>query len=416
MAGEGYGSLPFREQGDFFRRKLNLPTSGWTDVYEQEHDWAFVVAGANRDEIVSAFRKAVEKAIVDGGTLEDFRRDFDRIVAETGWDYRGGRNWRSRVIYETNLTSSYQAGRYEQLQAVKAERPYWQYDHSDAVQNPRPEHQAWDGLVLRADDPWWQMHYPPNGWGCQCQVHALSEADLKRMGKTGPDQAPNVVMERRLIGSRGDNPREVAVPMGVDPGFAYTPGRARLQSAIPPELPDLPGKKGSTSGPGAPNLRPADGMPPLRRFPRDVLLPTDLTEEQFATAFLERFGASLTEPAIFTDVVGERMIVGRELFIDRRRGELKANKRGRGPWMLLLAEALQNPDEVWVRLEWNFARQTAVVRRRYLARFEVEGDAAPGLAVFERGPDGWVGVTTFSDPPLDVESLRVGVRLYARGQ
>ena len=57
-----YGSLPFVEQIEFFRRKLNLPTDGWTDVRLHEHDWAFVVAGANRDAIVSDFRAAVEKA------------------------------------------------------------------------------------------------------------------------------------------------------------------------------------------------------------------------------------------------------------------------------------------------------------------------------------------------------------------
>lgn len=133
-------SLPFREQNEFFRRKLNLPTNAWTDVYTREHDYAFVVAGANRDDLVQDFRAAVQKVIDDGGTLEAFRKDFDRVVAKHGWSYKGGRNWRSRVIYETNLRSSYMAGRYEQLMAVREARPYWQYIHSDAVEHPRPLH------------------------------------------------------------------------------------------------------------------------------------------------------------------------------------------------------------------------------------------------------------------------------------
>jgi hypothetical protein len=132
VATPSYGTVPFREQAEFFQRKLNLPTDAWTDIYGQEHDWAFVVAGANRDEIVADFRTAVEKAITRGTSLEEFRRDFDDIVARYGWDYNGGRNWRSRVIYETNLRSSYSAGRWEQLQAVKSVRPYWQYIHRAA--------------------------------------------------------------------------------------------------------------------------------------------------------------------------------------------------------------------------------------------------------------------------------------------
>jgi uncharacterized protein with gpF-like domain len=163
-----YGDLPFTEQIEFFRRKLNLPTESWTDIYEAEHDWAFVVAGANRDALVADFREAVERAIADGATLEDFRADFDRIVATHGWSYNGSAGWRSRVIYETNLRSSYQAGRYAQLQ--EGNWPYWEYVHADWVQHPRPLHLAWNGMVLRSDDSWWDTHFPPNGWGCQCTV------------------------------------------------------------------------------------------------------------------------------------------------------------------------------------------------------------------------------------------------------
>ena len=132
-----YGSLPFREQVEFFRRKLNVTTQAWTDVLEAEHDVAFMVAGANRDDMVADFREAVTRSIDEGATLAQFRKDFDRIVEKYGWNYNGGRNWRSRVIYETNLRQSYNAGRWTQLQSLKAVRPFWRYRHSDDVQRPR---------------------------------------------------------------------------------------------------------------------------------------------------------------------------------------------------------------------------------------------------------------------------------------
>jgi len=219
-----YGSLPFSEQIAFFRRKINLPTEDWTQLFEAGHDHGFVVAGANRDDLLTDFRAAVDKAISQGTTLEQFRKDFDSIVAKSGWDYNGGRNWRSRVIYETNLRTSYAAGRYAQLQAVKKSRPYWQYVHSDAVEHPRPQHLAWNGLVLWADDPWWKTHFGPNGWGCQCTVQALNKRDLEKLGKSGPDQAPPLDSKQVVIGSTGDHPRTVDVPAGIDPGFAYAPG------------------------------------------------------------------------------------------------------------------------------------------------------------------------------------------------
>lgn len=416
MPSVNYGSVPFQEQIQFFRRKLNIPTESWTDIYNQEHDWAFMVAGANRDAIVADFREAVEKAIAGGGTLEEFRKDFDKIVARHGWDYNGGRSWRSRTIFETNLFSSYAAGRYQQLEAAKDALPYRQYHHSDAVEHPRPQHLAWDGLILRADDPWWDTHTPINAWGCQCYVTGLTESDLRELGKDGPDEAPAMEWEERIIGQRSpDGPRTVRVPAGIDPGFEHAPGRSRLKSAVPPEKPEPP-LPGSTGGPGLPNRRPAQPLPAPRPYPQQRLMPEGLSQEEYALAFLEEFGATLDQPTLFRDAIGETLAVGKELFIQRRNGKLKADKNGRGRYMKMLADALQAPDEIWVRMEWNAAKKRAVVRRRYLARFRLPGSDAETLTVFERDDQGWSGITNFGQSLESIEDWRIGVMLYRRGE
>jgi hypothetical protein len=414
MASPSYGTVPFGEQIEFFRRKLRLPTQSWVDIYTQEHDWAFVVAGANRDDMLADFATAVDKAISQGATLETFRADFDRIVATYGWDYNGGRNWRSRVIYETNLRTSYAAGRYAQLQELKQVRPFWQYVHSDAVVHPRPLHLSWNGLVLSADDPWWITHFGPNGWGCQCTVRALSQRDLDRLGlKVGT--APPMAWKNVTIGQRSAmGPRTVRVPDGIDPGFEYTPGRARFASAMPPEIPDPP-IAGSAGGPGLPNRRPPGDLPAPRQLPATALLPQGLDEADYLQAFLSKFGATPAAPAVFADVVGERLVIGTDLFTDAQ-GVLKVTKRGREQWLGVLAEAIKSPDEIWVRLEWLNAAGKAVVRRRYVARFQIEGQTTPALAVFERGADGWWGVTTYQGEGDAAESWRVGSRIYRRPQ
>ncbi len=215
---------PLTEQITFFRRKLNLPTRAWTDIWQSRHDVAFVVAGAVRDELLSDLRGAVDSAIAEGTTPETFRQNFDGIVAKHGWSYKGGRDWRTRVIYETNLRTSYAAGRWQQMQAVKERRPYWRYRHSPASVEPRENHLSWDGLVLHADDPWWHTHYPPNGRGCKCSVDTLSERDLERLGKSKPDRAPGLNRREVTVG-HGVGAPVVNVPEGIDPGFAYAPGR-----------------------------------------------------------------------------------------------------------------------------------------------------------------------------------------------
>lgn len=191
-----------------------------------------MVAGAAHADLVEDLRGAVDRAIADGATLETFRAEFDEIVSRHGWSYKGGRNWRTNVIYGTNLRTSYAAGRYQQMKDIAERRPYWRYRHSDASERPRHEHVQWDGLVLRHDDPWWQSHYPPNGWGCKCFVESINERALKRSGCDGPDTAPPINTRPVTVGEKGPSPRTVDVPEGIDPGWAYAPG----QSAAAPDF------------------------------------------------------------------------------------------------------------------------------------------------------------------------------------
>jgi hypothetical protein len=185
-----------------------------------------MVAGAYKADLLADLREIVDQAITQGTTLQEFRKGFDDIVEKHGWNYNGGRNWRTRVIYETNLRTSYQAGRYAQMKnpALLRVNKYWRYVHSDLVVTPRPEHLAWDGLVLPHDDPFWNTHFPPNGWGCKCRVVSISERQMRQLGKSEPDRAPQIEYEQKTVGTRGPSPRTVMVPKGIDPGWDYAPG------------------------------------------------------------------------------------------------------------------------------------------------------------------------------------------------
>lgn len=46
----------------------------------------------------------------------------------------------------------------------------------------RPSHAALHGKVFRYDHPFWQSHYPPNGFNCRCRVRALSKRRLDELG------------------------------------------------------------------------------------------------------------------------------------------------------------------------------------------------------------------------------------------
>jgi len=412
MADINIGALPFSEQIAFFRQKQNLGTRAWTDIWQEQHDRAFVVAGAMKRELLNDFRESVDQVIAEGLTLQEFQNQFDDIVAKHGWQFNGGRNWRARVIYDTNLRTSYQAGRLAQLQDpdLLDAAPFWMYIHSDLVVTPRPQHLEWDGLILPADDPWWDTHYPPNGWGCKCRVRPITRRQLGALGKTAPDTAPPVRMRTVTVGKRGPTPRTVRVPEGIDPGWAFKPGDSWVRSFSPPQIDDLI--------PSASAASTTSALPVSRSISPTRILPPDLNDQSYVNAFLREFGVDTDageRMTIFRDVAGQYLVISDDLFRERD-GTLKANKRGRGPFVLLFADTIKLPDEIyedWVQFP---ELQHPILRRRYIATFDADGDTVPSVAVFETGPQGWVGVT--ANRPDRMRNLlnrsRRGTRVFRR--
>ena len=212
---------PFAYQVAAFRLRLAQMqgTAKWTDVWQAEHDRAFMVAGAMKAELLAGLAAAVDKAVSQGTSLETFRKDFRKVVAEHGWPgkaglgTKGGEAWRTRLIYRTNLSTSYAAGRLAQL--VEAKYPLWVYRHGASVE-PRVQHLAWDGLVLPAEHPFFATHAPPNGWGCTCYLTGARSFDsAHRMGGN-----PAIKLQD---GWEKLDPKTGA-PIGIDKGWAYAPG------------------------------------------------------------------------------------------------------------------------------------------------------------------------------------------------
>ncbi|WP_149589822.1 phage minor head protein [Tabrizicola flagellatus] len=254
MAGfEASFGRPFAHQLAAWRIRLanRVPTATWRDLWQAQHDRAFVVAGAMKAELLADLAAAVDKAIADGRTLDEFRRDFRSIVERHGWHgWTGegsakGEAWRTKVIYKTNLATSYAAGRLAQLR--EGGFAWFVYRHGASLE-PREQHLSWDGLILEADHPFWATHAPPNGWGCSCYITgARSREGAKRVGgKLGKELED---------GWQKVDPRTGA-PVGIDKGWAYAPGATATQditdlakviagkiSALPPELGTALGKE-----------------------------------------------------------------------------------------------------------------------------------------------------------------------------
>ncbi|WP_338665002.1 PBECR2 nuclease fold domain-containing protein [Pararoseomonas sp. SCSIO 73927] len=406
-----WGGMPMQEAIAFLRQKVRLPSTRYDDLEREAHVRAFSVAGIQADDMLADLQGALIRSRESGKGFAEFRRDIGETIAKTGWADRGADyvSWRTRLIYDTNVRVSQAAGRYAQMTEPETLEalPYWLYRHNPS-QHPRKHHEAWDGTVLPADDVWWKTHYAPNGWGCQCQIEAISRRDLRRMGMQGPSRRPDDGTRRYVDPVTGEARQ---VPVGIDPGWDYNPGESWLHGAVPTELQEPLRPRAEASEAQVPAALPP--MPTPRPFDRERLLPESTSAEQAAAAFLGEFGATMEKAVVYRDVTGARITVGHDLFVTAS-GKMKADKRGRAPWMRLLADAVRDPDEVWVDFELGRKSGEVILKRRYLRRF-AGADGAEGLAVFEWGWSGWRGTTAFPpDKAAYLEALRRGALLYRR--
>jgi SPP1 gp7 family putative phage head morphogenesis protein len=145
------------------------------------------VADVAQVDLVADVYEAVSRAIEDGTTLEDFQDQIGDALEES---WGGEEPGRLENIFRTNVMGAYNAGRYEAATApaVLAERPYWRMD---GIGDDRQTEicQACDGVVLPADHPWWQTHYPPLHFQCRDHVTTLTEEQARDAGITSSPPA-----------------------------------------------------------------------------------------------------------------------------------------------------------------------------------------------------------------------------------
>ena len=241
--------LPPKEAVAYFRAKGHNITWNWYEQLTEAHARAFTVAKAVRLDVLNTIRDEVDRAVHDGITRQEFTRTLAPRLQKLGWwgkqivvDTQGnakeielGSPRRLATIYNVNMRTAYNTGRYAQMMNNAEAYPFWQYV---AVMDgrTRPAHAALNGMVFRYDDPFWQTHYPPNGWNCRCRVRALSAERMKALGlkvsygasfvhthevDAGIDETTGEIF--RTDSTTFDNGR---VKMTPDVGWSYNPGSA----------------------------------------------------------------------------------------------------------------------------------------------------------------------------------------------
>lgn len=187
-------NLPPERAIEYFTAKGLRITAGWQDMERGAHAGAFTVAGVLKAEVLADIQGALTDALESGLTYDGFLKGLTPRLKAKGWwgiphdpetgEVLQGRAMtphRLRTVYQTNMQSSYMAGRYKAQLENADQRPYWKYV-AILDSRTRPRHRALNGRIFRYDDPIWGVIYPPNGYNCRCRVVALSAAEFEAEG------------------------------------------------------------------------------------------------------------------------------------------------------------------------------------------------------------------------------------------
>ena len=246
-----------REAIQFLRDKKYKITWDWWEEWGESMDEAFTVAKLNSAKALKEMMWLTRQAIDEGWSAETYKLEAAKRMQGYGLSKATAAGlgvtgtalteippWRYELIYRTNLQTSYNVGRYLQQVENIDDRPYWQYV---AVMDSRtrPSHAALHGLVLPADDPAWNVVYPPNGFNCRCRVRSLSERRLKQKGLKVSSSAGKLSQESADAGINRRTGERVTLPVTrfrstnpttgkrfditPDAGWSDNPGRRRLE-------------------------------------------------------------------------------------------------------------------------------------------------------------------------------------------
>lgn len=228
-----------REALKHLKGKRSHISFAWQDTASYEHAVSFTVAKMMGEDMLAETRAAVTDALANGTDFATFQKRLKPYLMARGWwgqavmgdpdtgeiqKVQLGSTRRLRTIYHTNLHTAYAAGQWERIQRNKKLFPYLKYIPSDAAE-PREAHKPFYNIVLPVDDPFWSTHFPPNGWGCKCNVRALTREQAE---KTGISKSP-VLKDVEHINTRTGEVEYY--PEGVNPSFAHNPGD-RLEALL----------------------------------------------------------------------------------------------------------------------------------------------------------------------------------------
>lgn len=180
---------------DFLKQKNKELHFDYDEIMHYAHTRTFTVAKITKIDLLGDIKTSLEEAYKNGVGFDEWKKTIIPTLKKKGWFgktkvvnpktkeekeiFVGSK--RLKTIFNTNMRTAYAKARYSSQMESLGE--YFRYT---AIMDrlTRPAHAKLHGVVLPKTDKFWEINYPPNGWGCRCKVQVLTGAECERRGIT----------------------------------------------------------------------------------------------------------------------------------------------------------------------------------------------------------------------------------------
>jgi hypothetical protein len=198
LLGVASGAYVRPDEAINYLQTVNLPQSMRLNNYiEAANTWGRTsvvnTQYAAQETVKALLAKQVGAEYLDGaGEIESAINKVDFRAFMQDWENVGLPSLtvdQTFLIFNQNIQTAFSAGRWVGMdvdahrQSVAGLRYV-----SMLLPTTRPEHAQWHGTVHPMESPFWDTHYPPNGFNCLCDVIAVydwDKAELTQARKAG---------------------------------------------------------------------------------------------------------------------------------------------------------------------------------------------------------------------------------------
>ena len=244
-----FGPVPHQEASDFIKNKPAVSRAVFEQMLPEVRARTFLISGMVPLDLAQKLRDRIAE-IPAGGDWESAKRDiadslspFLAVEGQPAEETQAAAERRAELLLRTHGYQAYSAAQYNVMERQKDVFPYWRYQtaQDDRV---RDSHAALEGVVLPANDPFWQTHFPPWDFNCRCTVVPLSDADVAEIAQedqSKPAEERSILSDLQLARMNSDGTLLRGPNQVVDvrsprqkrdgDGYAWQPGDLRLPLA-----------------------------------------------------------------------------------------------------------------------------------------------------------------------------------------